>query len=135
MVAEKDPLILKERILTEAVIRYRTDGIIHITYNKGTVLDVPLQEHMVDIFIELTEGKKVPMLFDAMDGVTITREARDNATKLEPKAPSLATAVIADNLAYRMIANFYLRFNKPRLPYRVFSDKDKALLWLKSFIS
>jgi hypothetical protein len=69
-------------------------------------------------------------MFDAMDNVTITKEARENAIKLEEKSPSYASAAIANSLPYRLIANFYLKFNKPGIPFRLFRKEEEALEWL-----
>ncbi len=43
-----------------------------------------------------------------------------------------ATAVVVDTLAYKLIANFYLKFNKPKRPYKVFSKEEEAIKWLKT---
>jgi hypothetical protein len=66
--------------------------------------------------------------------VVITKEARDHSAELEKTYPGIASAVIADNLAYKIIANFYLKVNKPKTPYKVFNDFASAEIWLKTFL-
>lgn len=124
---------IKEIQIEEATIRLRHDGIMHVIYHQGTLLDVQLQMKMLNIFNELTQGEKVPFLFEAMEGATITKEARDHSLLIESLSPSLATAVVAANLAHKLMANFYFKFNKPQIPYKVFVSFESAIDWLKTF--
>jgi hypothetical protein len=77
---------------------------------------------------------KRPFLFNAFNDVVITKEARDHSAELEKTYPGIASAVIADNLAYKIIANFYLKVNKPKTLYKVFNDVASAEIWLKTFL-
>jgi hypothetical protein len=117
---------------SEVTVRLRKDGIVHTTFSKGAVLDLELQTKLLDINIKITGGKKSYFIYDAQDNVTITKEARDNAIRIEHLAPVKASAVVANNLAYRLIANFYMKFNKPKTPFRVFENLEKGIAWLKT---
>ncbi|HYG52771.1 MAG TPA: hypothetical protein VD905_17830, partial [Flavobacteriales bacterium] len=77
--SEEGVYIVKAIDFTEAVIKLRSDNIVHVTYKTGTVLDVPLQMRMLDMYHEICDSRKLPFLFDAMDHVTVTREAKINA--------------------------------------------------------
>jgi hypothetical protein len=118
--------------IPEVIVRMRADGIVHVTFRKGIVLDLELQSKLLAINIRITEGKKSYFIYDAEDSVTITKEARDNATKIEHLAPIKASAVVANNLAYRLVANFYMKFNKPKTPYKVFDNLENGIAWLKT---
>jgi hypothetical protein len=133
MVYEPGISFIKEIKIAEATLRLRTDGIVHVIFHKHVVLDIPLQLRLLELYQELTQGHKTPFLFSAMEGVIVTKEARDNAIKLEDQSPVCAVAVLADNLAYRIIANFYLQVNKPKSPYQVFKKQEEAVKWLLQF--
>lgn len=124
--------IIREIDFSEACISLREDGIVYVFYKDNTILDIDLQLKMVDLFNDITAFKKAKFIFDAGESVTITKEARDNAIKLEDTAPIGASAVIADNLAYRMIANFFIKVNKPKGKYKVVANLEEALKWLNS---
>jgi len=126
--------ILKEIYLKEASIVLRTDGIIHVHFSKDTVLDIPLQLRMLEKYKEITEGKLTPFLFTASEDVNVTPEARDNAIKIEEESPCYGAAVVVTNIAYLLIANFYLKFNRPKRPYKVFKNEEVAVEWLKTFV-
>jgi hypothetical protein len=39
--------------------------------------------------------------------------------------------MILGNLAQRLVANFYLRFNKPSCPAKVVANPEEAIAWFK----
>lgn len=124
--------IIRQIELTEATLSLRDDGIVLVFYNDNTVLDIPVQLKMADAFNQIADGIPSLFVFTAGEGVTITKEARDNALKLEDSTPIKASAVVADNLAYRIIANFFLKVQKPKGKYRVVANLEDAIKWLKS---
>jgi hypothetical protein len=120
--------------LDKVVILSRKDGIIQVIFKEGIELDVDLQDRMLVVYLQLFGNTKRPFLFNAFNDVVITKEARDHSAELEKTYPGIASAVIADNLAYKIIANFYLKVNKPKTPYKVFNDVASAEIWLKTFL-
>lgn len=120
--------------MPEYFIHSRKDGIVHVVFKEKVELDVDLQERMMEVYIKICAGEKRPFMFSAFNDVNITKEARDNSKKLEDRYPGSATAVIANSLSYTLIANFYLKVNKPKTPYKVFKDIPSAEFWLKKFI-
>jgi len=63
-----------------------------------------------------------------------TEEARVYAAKNVPEG-RLAEAVIIRSLSVRILGNFFLRFNKPGVPTRLFDDYDEAVHWLRAQLS
>lgn len=124
--------ITKKIETDELLIQLRSDGIVHVMFKENITLDVPLQMKLLKLNSEICEGKKHPFLFSALPGVTITKEARENATKIEHLSPASSSAVVANSLPYRIIANFYLKVNRPKNPYRVFGNEEDAVKWLLS---
>ncbi len=124
------PEIVKEIDEQEFNLKLKSDGIVYVLFKENTVLDIPLQNKMLKCYIEITGNKLTPFLFEAEDGLIVTKEARDNAIVMEESSPCMAMAVIVSNIAYAMIANFYLKFNRPKRPYKVFSKKEDGAKWL-----
>jgi hypothetical protein len=125
--------IIKEIKINEATVSLRDDGIVDVLFNRNVILDVPLQMLLLNIYQEITERKKHPFLFEAFEGVKVTREAKLNALRIEDEAPGSAYAVVASNIGYYIIANFYLKVKRPKMPFRVFSKKEEAVDWLRGF--
>jgi hypothetical protein len=126
-----DVSIIKEIKLPEATLSLREDGIVRVLYHDNTTLDVPLQLRMADAFNEITGGKKSFFIFEAGENVIVTKEERNNEFNLED-VTILASAVIAHNLAYRIIANFFIKVQKPKGQYKVVANMEDALSWLKT---
>jgi len=133
MVTENSPItVIKEIDSKEANIALKSNGIVYVIFKDNCVLDVDLQFRLLDSYNEITEGQLMAFIFLAAENVTITKEARDNATSLESISPLGASAAIVTNLAYKLIANFYMRLNKPKRPFKTFSNEEDAIIWLKS---
>ena len=124
--------IIRQIDLPEAKLSLREDGIIIVFYKNNTVLDIPLQLRMADAFNEIADHKPSYFIFEAGENVIVTKEARNNALKLEDSTPILASAVVADNLAYRIIANFFIKVQMPKGKYKVVANRAEAVAWLHS---
>lgn len=46
---------------------------------------------------------------------------------------TIADAIVVNGISQRIMANLYLRFNKPLKPTKIFSDEESAAFWLMSF--
>jgi hypothetical protein len=115
---------------SEAIIAKRHDGIVHIYYKPGTEITVSIQEKLHLILMELTGGTKSLIIVEPGEYCTVNKEARDNAIAMEHRSPTKATVVYAANLAHKIIAEFYYKFNKPMTPYRVVSNFQEGIDWL-----
>jgi hypothetical protein len=114
-----------------SIVRLRHDGIIHVYYNPGTEITPEVQIVMLEVFMELTGGAKSLFIYEAGEGTTVTKEGREDAIRMESNTPSKATVVYVKNLAHKIIAEFYYKFNKPLQPYKVVTDFDEGIAWLK----
>lgn len=130
----KNSKIIKTIDIEEAIISLKDNGIVYVYFKSGVVIDCDIQEKLLVNYREITNGKMHPFLFYGDEQVSITKEARDNAIVIESRSYALASAILVSNLAHRLIANFYLKFNKPKKPYKVFSRKTDAVNWLLSFM-
>ena len=64
-------------------------------------------------------------------GTTITKEVRDFIQRFPSN--TIAEAIVVDNLAHRIVANFISKFNRPGKQVKLFSDEKKAIKWLRNF--
>jgi hypothetical protein len=113
------------------LVAMRSDGIVTVYIKSHTEINITLQKDMIKIYNELTGGKKAVFLFEAGEFVSITKEARSYAIRMEKDTPTYASAILVKNLGHKIIADFYYKVNRPKQPYRIFWHKDKAIEWLK----
>jgi hypothetical protein len=123
--------VIREIDHENLTVRLLNNQYVHVILKPHTEITVELQVEMVALYREVTNGKKMPFLFEGGEFVSITKEARENAIKMEDDTPTLASAILVKNLAQKIVADFYYKINKPKQPYKVFWSKEKAILWIE----
>lgn len=109
------------------------NGVVYVAYDDGAEVGRELKKEMHSAYLKITGGTKMPFLFTNKGAYWITKDARELARKLEPKQPFKAVAYWAPTLGIRLMAEFYGKFYKPEIPYKVFAKEEEALVWLKQF--
>lgn len=119
--------ILKLSILDDciAVVEW-DDSVEEINANHLIVLR--------DLLKEMGNGQKIAVLFPFKQYVTINNEARNYAVSKEGQKYTLANAVVVNNLAKKILFNFFLSINKPTNPTKGFDSIELAVKWLKTII-
>lgn len=46
---------------------------------------------------------------------------------------NIAMALITSSLTSKILANFFIKFNKPSSPTKMFKTREDALVWLNTF--
>lgn len=82
--------------------------------------------------LKLANGKKYAVLVTPGQYSTITKEARELVSSYEFTIDTIAKALIVNSLAHRIIGNFYIKVNKPFIKTQIFTDKEKAIIWLRN---
>lgn len=109
-----------------------SNGIIEIIFNQD--IQTVEEKHIAQIrqvVYELGGGKKMPVFLSSGDFVNISDEGRKYAATEEVGRYTLANAVLIDNLAKKLIFNFFLNLNKPKTPTKGFSTRNDAFEWLE----
>lgn len=65
-------------------------------------------------------------------GATIDKAAREYASSEEGNIRTHGAAILVKSSAQQMVGEYYLRFNHPRYPTKVFYKKEKALDWIRT---
>lgn len=128
--------IVKE-IIVEGYLKAKLyeEGFIEIFWDEN--LDLIEGKHMSkmqEVVCELGGGKKMPLLFIPHEFVQTNSEGQKYATSDEGVRYSLAIAVLVDNLAKRLLMNFFMKTSKPKVPTKGFSTREDAILWLKKIL-
>jgi hypothetical protein len=112
---------------------YRIEpGIIVSEYYGNVLLDIDLAVKINKQICRLTEGKAVPQLFLACEGLSVTKQVREwGTTSLANRYTSL-TAVVCNQLAHKILGNFVIKVQKPFRPTKMFSKPETAIEWLIS---
>lgn len=111
-----------------------SNGIIEIVWEPSLqIIDIIHLSKMQETVCELGGGKKMPLLFIPHDFLTVSKEGGKYAASEEGVKYTLAIAVLIDNLAKKILINFFMSINKPKVPTKGFSSKTDASVWLSKF--
>ncbi len=127
-----DPRIIKKTETDFAVVTLGTDRIMRVMFRKRSEITHESFRRLFDIFRDMIDGVPYAYIYYAEDSsATVTDEGRRFAKEEEYSFPKICNAVIVTNLAHKLLANFYLKFNKPNYPFKVFSKMEDAEKWCR----
>ena len=106
-------------------------GIICCLYKKDKV-DLDMAKKSLETRLRLSKNKPCKLFLDLRNLGYISQGAREYSASDEATQLAIATAVLAPSRITKLIANFFLTFNKPKMPFQIFTSKEKAFDWLKS---
>ena len=110
------------------------EGYVLAEVRPGLVANLDDAVINVEAVGQLAAGRRLPLLLDMRAHATsATRECRDYYAGAEAQVVNLAVAMLVRSNISRILGNFFLGLNKTRFPFRMFSDVDEALAWLRSF--
>lgn len=109
------------------------EGFLILKPKEGVELDLDEVKACFEAYKSLGVGphNKVLEIIDARDG-SMTSEARTFAAD-NGKDFFIASAIISDSLAVRMVVNFFNTFYSQVVPFKMFSTEEAARKWLRTF--
>lgn len=112
------------------------DGILIGIYKRNLVIVKEIAEEIVRDRLLFCEGKSYPTLADIRIMKSIDKESREYLGTPAGIEGIKAGALLTDSVFSTFLGNFFLKIeflNKSHFPTRLFTDKDKAIEWLKQY--
>lgn len=107
-----------------------SDHIMRVEFKKDTEITARDIEQNHAAYNGLVGDHKYPFVYYAEDGsVNYTEDARLYSKTHEGDFPKLCIAVVVQTLAHKLVANFYIRFNRPRIDLKIFDKLEDAEAW------
>ncbi len=114
-------------------IRIDEEGILCVQVHENAELDREEMESCFDIYRQLGCAEhKILQIIDGNYNFNITKEGREYASE-HGKEFFIASALVTTNLAVRLVFNFFMKFYKAELPFRMFKTETEARTWLYEF--
>lgn len=82
---------------------------------------------------KLVAGRPTPVVVDLRPVRSQSAEARAAFAGAEATKVTLACALVIESPLSRVLGNFYLGFNRPQSPTRLFNSVEDAERWLSTF--
>lgn len=114
-----------------SVVSLREDGILQINIKPDVEFTVFDFNELVDAAKKIGNGQKFLNLIIVGDNTLPDNEARTVSCSEAGSIYKIADAFVINSLAQALVANFYMKFNKPFVPTRFFKHKEDAIIWLK----
>ena len=99
---------------------------------KKSSIDLEMARKSVAARLRLTNSQPCKLFMDIKSLKYISQSAREFSASGESTKLVQACAILAPSMITKLLANFFMSFNKPNLPMQVFTNKEKAFEWLKS---
>lgn len=96
-------------------------------------------EFTVDDLKTLVKGQKelgaklIPSLVLCTEQASTNIDLLNTLAKKAFNPYSIADAFVLSSMSQRILANFYIKINKPERPTKFFNDPETALIWLKNY--
>lgn len=113
-------------------IELRDDGIIQFFYGDHVQYTMYETKELEEAVNRITKGVTHKSLRIAGRFTNVDMEVMKYLSRGRGTLFTLADSFVIHSLSQKILANFYLRINKPVLPTRVFNKVDEAETWLKA---
>jgi len=109
----------------------REDGIVHCINHKNSIVDIEsLKENLISIW-KAAEREHRPVLADIRQLKKVDKDAGVYAACYNHTYMN-SVGVLVGNKSSSMIGNFWLKFDEPNIPVKIFNSEEKAVKWLKN---
>lgn len=120
--------------LKKAFVFLRQDGVIQIDTKTTEEYSVEDAKEVTTIIQKIGKGKKFPVLMIVKNYMDVDKETRKFYGSKEATINKIAEAFVINSSALKIIANFYIRIEKPNIPSKIFTNTEDAITWLKTFM-
>ena len=112
----------------------REDQILQINIFPHSLIGENEAKKMTDASLKLTRNVMFPVMIVVGEFADFDKSSREYSADPEKEVGSSAKAYLLNNLGHIIIANFFLKVNKPVKPVRIFKNEQDAIKWLKNFV-
>ncbi|WP_281323472.1 hypothetical protein [Flavobacterium aestivum] len=109
-----------------------SDGILSLEYRPETTIDLIAAQSIVAKRMQVQEDKIYPLILDMRNVIDSDKSGRDHLAQYG-FVLTKATAILVNPGVSAIIASFYLKRYTCEVPVQVFTEKLKAVEFLKTF--
>lgn len=119
--------------LGKSTITFEDNRIAHLHIKEGQTIEVDEVKKIFETITELAKGKLFRLMVSASEEATLSSESREYASTKESSDVLVADAVVVHSYSHEMTSNFFIRFNKPNRPTKLFKNIEDAQKWLLTY--
>jgi hypothetical protein len=117
--------------LNKARVGLRKDGIVQTDIFEEQELSLADVKEIIEVIGKLAENQMMPQLIIAEPLSGPDLKAMQYIASEGSSPYAIAEAYVITSLSQKILAKFYLNFNKPSRPTKIYGDEAEAVKWLK----
>lgn len=117
-----------------ATVELREDGIMHVHIKETDTFEMDNSTEVFKVRERIADGKRSPIIYTCTQFVIPSKEVREFVASEERSELVLADAFVVNSLPQKLMANLFIKINKPVRPTKVFNNFEAACDWAKTFI-
>jgi hypothetical protein len=121
--------LIAEKDVDRAIFRLYEEGIYHVEVKKGQLITMDFI-HAGYQFLDDNGGGRYYNIYEFGSFSDVDPKVREWMAAPPIRSYTIADAIVINSLPLKMLADFYLKFDKPVNPTRVFNSRDRALDWI-----
>lgn len=124
----------QDALRTRTCVLWLEHGIVYGQFLAGADVTADDARDNLSVTARLTAGARRPVLVDLRPVRSQSAEARALFAGPNATAVTLAVALVTNSPLSRVLGNFFLGFNRPETPARLFTSVEAAERWLRTFM-
>ena len=108
------------------------EDLYYIQIKSAVEITLEKAKEIIAAMIKLGGNKKLPALIECDSFSLPTKEAREFLAEKNASPNAISEAYVIKSTAQKIVGNFYLQFDKPGRPTKMFNEMDKAIEWLEN---
>ncbi len=125
---------MQARVLETDYAQYFVeDNIMTITYATNLVISLDIAKKLVEDRIQFSKGVTMPILVDIRGLASVDTLSRKYFVSPRALENTMSGALLVESMISKLAGNIYITVDKPAVPMKLFTNKDKAIAWLKKF--
>lgn len=125
---------ISEKIINRiSTVQLREDNILVIEIKSDESFNIRDMWELINAAQKIGQGKRFLNLIIVGAHTVPDEESRVLSTSMEGSIYKIADAFVINSLPQILVANFYMKFNKPSVPTKFFKNVRDAEKWLEQF--
>lgn len=117
---------------TSTRVHFEAPNLVVLVIKSGEMLTVEESKVIAQWALSLTDGAKFKLLTIPEEHATVDSDVREFLGSDNRQERVLADAMVINNLPHKLLADFYVRFNRPKIPTRFFETEAEAREWIEA---
>jgi len=126
-----DASLIAEENNDGVIFRLYDNRIFHVIIPPDTKIGKEITQIGYD-FLDKYGGGRFYNIYQFGSFSDVDPEVREWAADTSGNNYTYCDAIVIRNWAQKIVTDFYLKFNRPKMPTRIFYSLEKAVEWIKS---